>query len=1136
MTGNMRWNSSIGVNLILGILILGSLGLINNNQSLIVNNNFDDQGFKTEDSSDVIEIVIDGNNQPVNLDLPKLREDLGIGNGIQLNVLVDGAPGSIIENLVLDNENIELSNSDFSIIRNNEISNVKTTEEDAGGATAFGIKVYRSANVTVVNNKISNISAGAVVDRLANPVGCVLGVCTSDARGIWIDQGEDIIIANNTINNIVSNSSYYVENYAYGIQMTASYNVTVSNNTISGVNVDSTLNNKQARPKAYGIYGMGTNLPNGKLWIHNNTVKDVSVKLLAGSLYLSAYPTSEAHGVYVDYLNDTTISNNIFDNITSVMTHNVGKHTNAHSYGVYLGPNDLDRLNISNNIFLNINSTSYEIGGPFVNYIPSAHSWGIFTASRSIANAFLAPVIYNNVFQGLFSVANQMAASTGMYLTAINGSSITNNTFNSLTAKLYNSLDGQWLSSKLTNVFGIFISGGDGVVIDNNRIGSFVSITDDNSIIRQAEFIGIRVDTVTNLVIEGNVVEDFKWEGTFMAGAFARGRFIHIFQSDDAFVQDNFLRGFAISQTDNVELLMDGIKIEYSDNTEVISNLVGVGVSNRFHGIAMHHSHSVNLADNVVYGSEVRPTYDFANVLEPEVNFDVFFYNSIDATITTQAALMTSISYFNDSHSWTNLNVKMDGVQIGNDETSSYYLPLVIDTDHLTLGTYSFTIESDLGTVYSAIDVTITGDNSAPFVTQLPDLTFEQGILPKSIGWTAKDSTPTTYRILRSNVEMVTGTWASNVPVIYDISSVNIGIYNFTIEFTDAAGRKTSSGLIVEFLADTTAPKLLEKPGAILVSNQGSTFILPFNASDNHPSNYVVYKNGTQINQSTWLNNVLFHQEVDTSVVGVFNYTIVIFDSNSKALTYTMIIHVLLDTTTPGLGHDGDLSFTSGEPGKSLSFWIYEQNGGTYTLYQDDVSVATGPLTNDDTNLIWDVTNLAPGTYNFTITATDSVGNFSWTYLIVTVFADASNPTIVWNPSITMTEGDTNQFVRFTGWDNNPGIYELYMDDVLVDSGTWVSAVEITYSLDGLTEGSYNFRMEITDSAGNTVKADTFVTVLPVNTQPTDTEPTDTGPSDSFTDEGDDSAGFLPSPPVNILAIFVMYFIVNVHRRKKKNS
>lgn len=1132
----MKWNLSIRGKLILVILILGSLGLMHSNQASITNQNllnFDDQGYEVKESSDAIDIIIDGQNQPVNIDIPKLRDDLGIGSGIQLNVLVNSAPGSIIENLVLNNENIELTNSDNSIIQNNEISNVRSDAEDNWGVNAFGIKVYLSTNVTIINNNISNISAGAVVDRVGGGA-CVAGVCTSDARGIWVDQGHDIIIANNTINNILSNSSFDVENYAYGIQMTASYNVTVSNNTITGVKVDSTLDNKLARPKAYGVYGFGTTLPNGKLLIHNNTVKDISVNLLVGALYPTLYPSSEAHGVYVNFLNDTTISNNIFDNITSVTTHNVGKHTNANSYGVYLGPNDLDRLKIMDNKFLNINSTSYEIGGPFINHIPSAHSWGIYSVGRSISFAFQDAAIHDNVIQGLFSVANQMAASTGIYLTAINGTSITNNTINSLTAKLYNSLDGQWLSSKLTNVFGIYISGGDGVIIDNNRIGSFKSITDDNSLIRQAEFSGIRVDTFTNLVIKDNVVENFRWEGVHMADSFARGHFIHIFQSNAASVQSNNLRGFFIKQTDNVELLMDGIKIEYSDGLSLLSNLVGIGVSHRFHGIAMHHSHSVNLDDNVVYGSEVLPTYDWANIQEPKVNFDVFFYNSKDATIITQEALMTSISYYNDSHSWTNLNLKMDGVQIDNDETSSFDLPLIINTESLTLGAYSFTIESDLAIVYSTIDITVTGDNSAPYVSQLPDLSFEHGALPKSIGWSAKDGSPSTYRILQDHVQIATGNWLSNVPVLHDITSLVVGTYNLTIEFSDVAGRKTSSGLNVEIHVDTTAPVLLQKPGAVLAAPEGGTFVLPFIAIDNHPTTWAMYINGTTNGAlQLWQNNVTFSQTVDTSAPGIFNYTIVISDVYNQKLIYTMIIDVRPDTTTPSIGHSGDINFISGEQGKSITFSIYEQNGGTYTLYQDDVSVDTGPLTLDDTEVVWDVTSLTPGTYNFTMTATDSVGNFGWTHLFVTVFQDTAGPTIVWNPSLVITVGDTNQFVRFTGWDNNPDRYELFMDNVSVDSGTWVSSVEITYSLDGLVEGNYVFRMEFYDTAGNSAIQETIVTVLPPNVGP----PTTTEPEDIFTpspSEEDTEAGFLPSPSISILGILLMSFVANVRRRKNK--
>lgn len=1135
----MRWNSSIGVNLILGMLIMGSLGFMYSNQTSFEDQNIlnlDDREFEVEESNNRVKVIIEGGDQPINIDLPKIREELGIGSNIKLDVVVYSGQ-TLIENQIFDGDTIELNTGSNSIIKNNTINNFKNTVDNTAGVQAYGIKVTNSLNVTIVNNTISNIAASSVVSRPP----CTATICESIAAGIWLSSVSNSIIVNNTIQNIVANSTFDGQNSAYGVYSFWAYNNSYVNNEISNIVAD-TASNLEIKTRAYGFYAFTSDSFNGKLNFSNNLIKDITARLDISASTLKT-PIVAAYGIYLNNANDTKIDYNRFENINSIATHNVFEHTRSQSYGVYLaGSNWLDRLNVSNNKFMTINSTAHEVDG-FTTAVPTANSWGIYAESRSPSKPVINATFQNNELNGIYAISNQAATTMGIDISYFPFVKIINNTLDNLISSLFNSLDGPVLSQKQTTVYGIHVSGGMNVTVHDNQIRSLISTGDNNSLLRVGVLTGIWI-SAPNSSITNNIVEELLYNLPIMADHYIYGYGIRI-DAGHGRVQNNEITKFVTTYINGGWFQMTGIQVGLPDttfkigsnDTKILDNKVGSGISHKFWGIKVEYSTNTELIDNVVFGTSTLPIYDYKDDLLPPVHFEYYFTSSGDSIIRSEVGLMTSIAYISYLHAGVeNITATKDGVQVANQRADDFDRPLLLQTAGLAVGTVVYGVSTLSGDLLSTITLTISSDNSAPFASQLPDLTFEQGILPKSIGWSAKDGSPSTYRILQDHVQIATGNWLSNVPVLHDITSLVVGTYNLTIEFSDAAGRKTSSGLNVEIYADTSAPILLQKPGAVLVAAEGGTFVLPFIAIDNHPTTWAMYINGTTNGGlQLWQNNVAFDQTVDTSASGIFNYTIVISDVYNQKLTYTMIIDVRPDTTIPSVGHTGGINFAAGELGKVITFSIYEQNGGTYTLLQDDVEKDTGPLTTDTTEVVWDVTSLTPGIYNFTMTATDGAGNFGWSYVIVTVFADASVPTIVWQPSITITEGDTNQFVRFTGWDNNPGTYELFMDDVSVDSGTWVSALEITYSLDGLAAGGYNFRMEMSDTAGNTISKDTYVTVLPADTGPTDTTPTDTGFSDTFSDDGgdDSSGGFLPSPALSILAIFGMVFIANLSKKKK---
>jgi len=84
---------------------------------------------------------------------------------------------------------------------------------------------------------------------------------------------------------------------------------------------------------------------------------------------------------------------------------------------------------------------------------------------------------------------------------------------------------------------------------------------------------------------------------------------------------------------------------------------------------------------------------------------------------------------------------------------------------------------------------------------------------------------------------------------------------------------------------------------------------------------------------------------------------------------------------------------------------------------------------------------------------------------------------------ISYEEGTTGHSISWTAFDNNPGTYVIYRNDIEVDSGLWTSGIPITINVDGLTVGSYNYTINVTYSLGDSI-SDTVIVFIEDITAP----------------------------------------------------
>lgn len=120
-------------------------------------------------------------------------------------------------------------------------------------------------------------------------------------------------------------------------------------------------------------------------------------------------------------------------------------------------------------------------------------------------------------------------------------------------------------------------------------------------------------------------------------------------------------------------------------------------------------------------------------------------------------------------------------------------------------------------------------------------------------------------------------------------------------------------------------------------------------------------------------------------------------------------------------------------------------------------------------------TRIPDGHYEFNMTLADYVGNEHTVPFSLTV--DNRVPAISPPSDIVYVVGTTDHDISWECTDLNPDYYELYRDGELISTGPWTGG--LTYSIDGLAAGSYNFTVVFYDLAGNSANDTVLVTVDP---------------------------------------------------------
>ncbi|MFW9848222.1 MAG: hypothetical protein ACFFF4_03735 [Candidatus Thorarchaeota archaeon] len=175
-------------------------------------------------------------------------------------------------------------------------------------------------------------------------------------------------------------------------------------------------------------------------------------------------------------------------------------------------------------------------------------------------------------------------------------------------------------------------------------------------------------------------------------------------------------------------------------------------------------------------------------------------------------------------------------------------------------------------------------------------------------------------------------------------------------------------------------------------------------------------------------------------------------------------VRIVRDNTPPTTTYPDDLVIESGSTGNTLTWSLYDNSSSYYMISLDDISYLNGTWDGGNYNLTIPLDALELGVHRFNASFHDAGGNSTFDIVLVEII-DTTSPIIDAPEDIVFQEGTDGHSIVWTPQDFNPVNYEIYQNDILVQEGEWDGG-QISYNIDGLTMGSYNYTIIVYDVRG----------------------------------------------------------------------
>jgi hypothetical protein len=432
----------------------------------------------------------------------------------------------------------------------------------------------------------------------------------------------------------------------------------------------------------------------------------------------------------------------------------------------------------------------------------------------------------------------------------------------------------------------------------------------------------------------------------------------------------------------------------------------------------------------------------------------------------------------NNDFTFTAIEVQDGGASDENPTTNEIRATLVFTP--LYPGTFTIRIWAAAdGLLGTSLDVTVSStyfDTTPPTIDHPDDVSYDEGMTGHSISWHPYDLNPFRYEVFREQVSIKSGVWnSSSETITVSVDGLPVGVYNYTLQVTDAAMNSVSDEVLVT--VNAIGPPVIDSPSDMLVIEDSTGNVLTWNPSAQYPSSYEIYRDEVLLTSGLWNStSESISVLLDGLALGEYNYSLTVYDQFSVNASDSVIVTVY-DGTYPETTHPNDIYYALGQTGFNITWTLSDKNPVSYSVLKNSTTFKSGIWNSTGESLLIDVDDLPLGLHNFTLGATDINGNTALDTVFVTVF-DTDLPYVNHPPNQFVNETTTGNYVSWHPLDLNPSNYTVYRDGSPIKSGDWNSTDEvIMVSADGLSLGDYVYLLIVADQDANTANDSVLVTV-----------------------------------------------------------
>ncbi|MHA1912664.1 MAG: PKD domain-containing protein [Candidatus Kariarchaeaceae archaeon] len=992
---------------------------------------------------------------------------------------------------------IYLEGSGDSAFINNGVTAIYSSTyggNSIGPTHAYGIFLFASGSTTFVDDVVDDITTQSSYKSVYT-------------FGIYLASSEDSLIeqvAVTDIHGISGAGSFGGYGYSYGIVLADSHNTKVNHTSVELISAQCQISSG-SKAYAYGLYTSDSN----DVVLDNVDLTTISAVQTNGGDYAYAY------GLFLDNSNRSTVSSLIVDQISSDVQN--PDYDFAYSYGVHLSESvdgtfsDIEITTITSETEAYGLYLYYSEGSSFVRTTVNdilaspytSKAYGVYIAEST--GVTMSHTYVEIVHATASSGTHQNSMAYGLFINSANLSTFYNTTIIDVEAS--STSDG----STSSEAYGVKILASSNLNFDLTAI-SYVTAqitSTDSTVSTSVIAYGLELNSVSYSSFDNTILTDISSVIQDQRGASAQTFGLSILQG-----------GYNDFNNTEIMYLMAfgyGISSVYSTYTDTIGILISTSIENSFENtivtfLAAMSPDSASSKYAEVYGIKIEVTSSdntFSNTEVGNLHADIENTRNYGTVSSSAAAYGISITGSNDSifddtaifdiysqaivystypdNGFTYADAHSFGLYLS-DSSSTFNNLNVTEITAITNATKDYYFGSTYGTPFAYGVYIDPSDNTIINGGIIRD------IIANILSTTSYyDAISYGFCIIDSDYSLISGFVISGIAGSTLSEQVTSEVLTYDI-YVSNSHEIDITGTQVDWRSPSLEIVMSDSHNATITVEMGALETIYWSDSNYGASyTYTLYLEAAVMDSGTWSTITVLTIDTKALAIGTHTYTLELVDA--VTVTGTIVITVVADTVGPMIVGPIDFSYEEGAVGNNLTWILNDNNPNTYFVYVDEVEVETGSWSSG--TFTYNADGLAIDDHNITIIIYDVNGLSIIDEVIVTVYADITNPILSQPDDITFIFGESGHTIYWLPADSNADTYTLTQEGSIVDSGSWTTGVTISYNLDTLTPETYTFVLNVTDSKGH-FTLDTVIVTVEEDT----VDPTISGYSDQYYEEG----------------------------------